>query len=882
MRLSWPLIGRADEMRAIESAIAAADVSGIVVCGPAGAGKSRIVRQAMSDAASQGRECRWVVGATSASAIPLGAFTAWMPAGVTDTVQLLRGVIASLSAASPGDKVVVCVDDAHLLDDLSAFVVHQIAQRGSVKVLLTVLDSAPIPAAVQDISKVGQFDRIDLRPLSRDETAALLAATLRGPVDPDAAQRLWTLTRGNVLYLRSIVEQEVADGRLVDRNGYWRWISDPAMPPGLVQFIESRFGALPSLVNDVVDALAVGEPIELAVLERIADPAAVEEAETRGLVTLESVAGGVHVRLAHPLYGEIRRRRAPVTRMRRFRGLVAAELAASEGCDEIAVVVRRAALSLDSDLAPDAGLLVKASHGAVWLADLHLADRLAAAADRAGAGSEPNFIRAHALSWLGRGEDADAILAGMPPGELSEIEQARLAFLRASNLLWVLGAPARAKQLIDQAPRTTSRQARGYIDAFLTMYWFAMDQPDEALKASKDLAVEQLPAVVGAEIAWVLAVITADAGQSGEAVGLAEAGYVVATRSLDAPHMRFNIADAHISALLLAGRVKEAIEVADWVRQQAADLPGAALLLAPAVQGRAALGAGRVDSARALLGQAVAGLSASGHATGWGYRYGIPRATVLAMCGATGEAVATLEELATLRRPFRSLDYERSLARAWVAAGSGAVSEAITILLSAAQKARAVGQFAAEVVCRQTAAQFGDSTCAARLRELELIVEGPRVVLAARLAAGLRDDDATELALVSEEFERIGDVVAAVDAAAHAALVYRRQGRRGSALKCSARAHALAEECGGLSTPSLHQAVEPLPLTDREREIVMLIGQGLSNRAIAARLTLSVRTIESHIYQSMSKTGTTSRDELAALLRTRGAIQIPAQPRIRP
>ena len=51
-----------------------------------------------------------------------------------------------------------------------------------------------------------------------------------------------------------------------------------------------------------------------------------------------------------------------------------------------------------------------------------------------------------------------------------------------------------------------------------------------------------------------------------------------------------------------------------------------------------------------------------------------------------------------------------------------------------------------------------------------------------------------------------------------------------------------------------------------KREIVMLIGEGLSNRAVAERLTLSVRTVESHIYRAMLKTGTTSRDELAALL----------------
>ena len=47
----------------------------------------------------------------------------------------------------------------------------------------------------------------------------------------------------------------------------------------------------------------------------------------------------------------------------------------------------------------------------------------------------------------------------------------------------------------------------------------------------------------------------------------------------------------------------------------------------------------------------------------------------------------------------------------------------------------------------------------------------------------------------------------------------------------------------------------------------MLIGEGLSNRAVAERLTLSIRTVESHIYRAMLKTGTTSRDELATLLR---------------
>jgi DNA-binding CsgD family transcriptional regulator len=266
------------------------------------------------------------------------------------------------------------------------------------------------------------------------------------------------------------------------------------------------------------------------------------------------------------------------------------------------------------------------------------------------------------------------------------------------------------------------------------------------------------------------------------------------------------------------------------------------------------------------LEQAAVALSNAGHAIGWGFRYHIPCATALAIRGSTGDAAAALAAIGKLQRPFRSLDYERSTAHAWVAASEGAISEAITIMRSAAETAAASGRFAAQVICLQTAVQFGDRSAASHLRALEAMVEGPRVGCAARFAAALQDDNADELAAVSKDFETIGDVVAAVDAAAHAAIAYRSQDLRGSALACVTRAEALAEQCGGPDTPAIRQAREPLPLTDREREIVVLLGQGLSNRDIAARLTLSTRTVEGHIYKAMNRTGTASREELAALL----------------
>jgi DNA-binding NarL/FixJ family response regulator len=46
----------------------------------------------------------------------------------------------------------------------------------------------------------------------------------------------------------------------------------------------------------------------------------------------------------------------------------------------------------------------------------------------------------------------------------------------------------------------------------------------------------------------------------------------------------------------------------------------------------------------------------------------------------------------------------------------------------------------------------------------------------------------------------------------------------------------------------------------------MLVAERLSNRAIAAQLHVSVRTVENHIFKAMAKTGTADRNELASLL----------------
>jgi DNA-binding NarL/FixJ family response regulator len=58
----------------------------------------------------------------------------------------------------------------------------------------------------------------------------------------------------------------------------------------------------------------------------------------------------------------------------------------------------------------------------------------------------------------------------------------------------------------------------------------------------------------------------------------------------------------------------------------------------------------------------------------------------------------------------------------------------------------------------------------------------------------------------------------------------------------------------------------PLPFTRREHEIALLVSHGLTNKDIAEATSLSVRTVEGHIYQASAKAGMSSRSDLAALV----------------
>jgi two-component system, NarL family, response regulator NreC len=75
-----------------------------------------------------------------------------------------------------------------------------------------------------------------------------------------------------------------------------------------------------------------------------------------------------------------------------------------------------------------------------------------------------------------------------------------------------------------------------------------------------------------------------------------------------------------------------------------------------------------------------------------------------------------------------------------------------------------------------------------------------------------------------------------------------------------------------LAAAAAEPAGPPDGLTEREVEILRLIGLGHTNTEIAERLYLSVRTVESHRAHIQQKTGRTSRSELVRYALDHGLI----------
>jgi DNA-binding NarL/FixJ family response regulator len=359
-----------------------------------------------------------------------------------------------------------------------------------------------------------------------------------------------------------------------------------------------------------------------------------------------------------------------------------------------------------------------------------------------------------------------------------------------------------------------------------------------------------------------------DLGRIDEVESAAKGGYAVADRSPEVGHLRRRLAFQETHGYRLGGALTQSDAVVARIRRDTLDVPFEESWHRVMV-GLSAMSRGALDDARRELRDALAylGTGGSGRMVKTFGRTWLT--TVTAM---TGQAIDARREFDAIewwaQDPEAAMfDPYRSIAEACVCAAEGAVSQAISIMREAAAKECERGRPAWEVVLLQTATQFGDHSRAARLAELAGRVQGPRAPTAAAHAAALAARDGDGLVDASRQYEAFGDRIAAADAAAHAVVAYQHAGLRGAALSASATTERLAAECQGAQTPALRAATTAQPFTARQREIISLAAQGLSNKEIAERLTMSIRSVEGHLFRASQRVAANSREQLISILR---------------
>jgi DNA-binding CsgD family transcriptional regulator len=886
----WPLVGRGDEVEL--AAQARRRGRAVVFAGVPGVGKTRLARAALAEAEAEGLTTRWVAATRSASTVPLGAFAPLVPAGLGPVSEgqdaraaTLDAIVRSIEAHGPqgpqgpqgrGPGTVIGVDDAHLLDDASATLVHLLACGGTARVVATVRSGEPTPDPIVALWKDDLALRVEVQPLSRAEVADLLGRTLGGTVDGGTARRLFEVTRGNVLFLRELVASGLASDGLVERAGVWCW--EGPLRPGVAlrDLIASRLGALDDAERDALDLLAVGEPLAAGVLGRLVPPTVTHRLERRGLAESSGGEGRIEVRLGHPLFGEVLvDGMSPLRLDDCRRRLVAAwEDGPTLPPDDLLRVATWRAEMGDRD---KPRVLLAGAQRALVLGDITVGERLARSAHAAAPTIATAELLADALHALGRRDEAIAMweAARQLPG--SPFEHARVASGLASALAWGAGRPDEARAVLRDAAaglRDDAAAQDHLVSQEALLASTGAPTTTEAL-AIADGELERPNLSPGSRLRAELALATAwvDAGQTGRAIATCQPAIGTAL-GLQAPGLALYHAMTLAQALVLGGRQPDAEAVVEIGHESSlsthADVARGAFCF---LRGAIAVNHGRPREAAAALRESDLLLGR--------FDYGLRRGVLIYLTMAealAGDAAAAERTLAEAERSTRSrarlYDVDLARARAWTQVAAGQRTQALGSLREAAAIAVDAERWTYELLALHDLARFGTTAeaqaVAGRLAELsEQWVDGRLAPACAAHARALGGSDGEGLDAAAATFADLGFDLFAAEAQASAVEAHRRHGRKASAHASAERARRLAERCEGASTPLLRSlATAGLldELTPREREAAELAARGLTDREIADALFLSIRTVHAHLRSAYAKLDISSRTELAAIL----------------
>jgi DNA-binding NarL/FixJ family response regulator/type II secretory pathway predicted ATPase ExeA len=854
----WPLVGRDSELAEIAAGLASGESHGVVIVAGPGVGKTRLAREAIAAAPAKEAMTLWVQGTRSAATIPLAALASVIPADVRpdDPVALMRSCGDAMRERAGGRRVVLAVDDAQLLDPASAALILHLAASDAVFVIATVRAGEPCPDAIVSLWKDDMARRLELQPLDDDQIRQLLEEALGGTVEEAALRWAADVSRGNAMYVRELVRGAVDSGQLVDEHGFWRLHGQPAASASLIELVQGRLSGLSPGAGELVELLALGEPITIAEAAALSSEDALLENESQALI--ETAAG--EVRLAHPLYGEAVRITLPPLRAARLcRQLVEVlEARPNFGADD---ALRAARLRLDAGQPLSTDLLLQAADAANRAGDPEFGHELASLIPPDAGGLAAALILARSLAMRNRYVEAQAALAAVEHRAAQDPDAMEYLRRRLWLYHWGLRDPEGIVSTLERARTWRSDpEWDRFVEALSQRYLrferdFGTPEQGAALANNEDVPLTSRRA---GRAAYVMSMLLAGEGDAAalEAFNarpsasddLGELG-VLGALSISATEAGYRWDE-------LEGQMGEVVREA--VRRH---LHGAVGIAAFTI-GRLQFLRGRYIDAARWLAEADSHLrredpfDVTTHVL-------VLHVGIAAFSSDFDNTVRALEHLRARCSQSEPLPVARvhvARAEGWAARVRNPAEAGQELLDATVEFDHLLGlvpQLAYDAMrCGVPAAAPVLEALAAR--------NSSRLVSAyAQHASAKAAADGAQLLAAAEEMAQIGALRYAVEAASDAAAEFVKAGREDSARRAAARAKALHAPDQGGELPAIDGLdATATALTAREQQLVGLASQGLSNAEIADRLVLSVRTVETHLYRGMQKLGISDRRDL--------------------
>jgi DNA-binding CsgD family transcriptional regulator len=893
----------------------------VLVAGEPGVGKTRLAEEAVDQARELGLACAFGRASEDEGSPPywpflqvFGGLPGHLPAELHDgfaggdgpagsareRFRLFEVTAEALVAAAQPSGLLVVLDDLQWADAATIrLLVHLAAGVTPARLIVvaTYRDTetagqGPLRAAVTALAREASVARIRLGGLGEAEVGAHLAAVTGWEVPDSVVAAIWRRTGGNPFFVGEL-------GRLLVSS------TDGELPDGVRDAVRDRLNRLSSSCRTVVAAAAVlGSDVDPVAVAHVTGTdveavlAALDEASAAAILT-----GAVERRFAHDLFREAARLDVPTS--------------------ERLTLHRRMAEHLGARSDGDARVEEIAFH---WLESLPTGDATQAVAwtQRAADRAMAQLAWEEAAALYGRAIDAGdthgviaapdrcQLLLAMAQAQVRvfALDDARRSLLAAVDI-------ARAAGDVESLARAALT-----MEGINDVVW----EPVSRVLCAEVL--DRLPSGDSAVRSRLIALLVAAGGwavpeqsrvRSAEALTMAErVGDRHALReALRARQMAFSGPDGAAQRLALGDRLVALGGDSDddavlWGRlwrfdalAQLGDLDGAEAEVERindvAVRLRSPLAAWHVARCRAAAAAARGRFQQA-------LAYGQDAELAAKRAGSMAAHVPSQGLLLLLRNQVGALDLssfepiephpeapvpalQRALYATWLLA-EGRRDEAHRVYRSLPS----VGELppfvhlSAYATLVELAAQFDDRQTAAQMYRLLLphadlfVSSGAGVIMilgsvryplgVAAATMGRLDDAVRHLRAAIDSGQRSGMPPMVAQASHQLARVLARRTRPGDRDEAAALATAAATLADRLGMRPLQRQAEDLAgslgghrpgrLTQREREVAVLVARGLSNRQIAAAAHISERTVESHVQHILDKLGFTNRTQIAA------------------